>query len=1582
MNRYRYVIYSAAIAAIGAAAAVVLWPSQQPVGYSLLAGYRHDSITYFNKQAQDWMSKPAAASKAWRWKMQEASGNITDDLSGDSAVLTASGSPTYSLFTPIPMSAGFTRKAIGFNGTDALFAASSSTVGDITTGNFTMAWWGLVNATQAGDRFFSKRTSPGGGTGFELYGAINPTLYLSDGAHTINSAFGASAIAPGWHLIVVRVNRASTAVLSIDNQDVGSPIDVSSVSGSVTNNGNLTLGRYSNAGGNYLNGSVAEALIADGLITTTEIGTWYKAFKVPTGITYSQTTTTKRILPSDSLGQRLGVYAAGQWPASYDATLVSTANPAGLGFPRSPSTTNDIGYPNNLDQSGAGKWTVSGAVVAANGYEAPDGSMTADSLTFSADTQSLTKAVAAGVATIAAGERWCASIYARKISGTCVGVGFYADTSHAGTTTAFTDAATWTRYTACDSTATHNKGIAIYATTHGSCVMALAEAQYEQNNVTDPCTSTAGNVSQTCNASYYTIDWSVATALMPQALTRGEVLSDVSSAPWVAAPSSPRTIWQVGQQARLTVGIEPVGILYDQGGGIEFMARAKPLSYTTTYRQYRFAWDTDVAAGINSSPKTYAAMTVDNKVAPVIISPRNHNATSGLLYQAPSQRDLNGTVLSVGCDPTGSNCSYGAISRVELYTRPSPDQRGATDTDNLITISNTEAGYLNAQAIPRFEKPAGALAANTWIWDMTALGGSLYDRINGIALAPTGSPRYQAFTGLLARGQGRRSMNFVAANTMGVKAPSTTPLAFGNPTNGATVSTLINPKTCSNYDAVVSTQTISAYTQGYSMYLNSACKLTCMILDVGGNYTYSNTADVAAIPTGQWTHAVCAFPRSGATWAKPILYLNAAAQATTNGVQTATGSLANTQAFAIGSGARGALTYFNGQIGEVKVEINKAMTAGEVLTEYQQSTQQGAYWTDDAYTAGHFYLNEASVGAGIGLRDHSGNGNHLTVLGAAAPTVQFADLPYPMGTGLTKPAIGVSGTSDIFSSAATTTANVSGTQPWSIAAWIRVAAPAPGFRRNVFRHFGAGSPYGVSLQYHPDDYWISYFGDLGIITTAAGIADSRWHLVALKLVWDGAHWNAQISQDGAAFGNGAARTAANAIGNPNVAIDVGEGAAGISTVDIAGLMITNNYALTDADVASYAKFGAKTNSLITYARANASCFDVGSHQSDGMQVACFGANQYPYAYASTAVGVPGNARLGLGQPVAASVTNLTKYGTAFNSWTGGQATVVANSVAAPDGTLTADSLVEDGSVSGHYVVTAAASVAPSAATARNCIYAKKGTRNWVFVQTTNNTSPYGYFNVSTCTPGTMYAGATNATATGVGGGWCLCCFDWTATAAAFNVYIGGASADADPNYSYAGVNGTIALYLWSAEAQQPPVTGLHCPTTGNATATCSGPTSNYVASASMTGWDRVQGAIGVTAVPGASGAYALQFEDGADQNGEINIRLPTADASLYNSSHVLQQNPSLANLVTGSATGAILIYDSQNAFYTDPAGATHRSFGHTFQSSYAGPWPTYTGGTSSNWTHGGGTNLYLGYQRGGSNYLNGNLVNVSIWKTR
>jgi hypothetical protein len=683
----------------------------------------------------------------------------TQDVSGGGKHLTVvTGTPTAgSTDLPYPMGSGFQVRSFGTAEGDLnYFEAPSDFTADYGPNDFSISFWyrHVRRITNSGF-IITKRTT----TGYTVdVDSATERLHftLSEPGGTVSGVISDDAIPVGvWRYYTVNFDRDGNASAIIDNVQQTTVVDISSRQGSVSINAKMRLFRNQGVAGYDVEGALADLIIANGLTTLAEHQAAYRSFRVPDGVTYAQTTDDWKhpLKTVTETGERLAPVAAGQWPPAYNNSKSKH------GFPALNEWINVVGYSNQIDL-----WTASGATVAADSGEAPDGSVSADEVTFSANGQYVLKGVVGG-GSISAGERWCARLRYRRISGTCVGVNLRASSGTANTS--FTDSAQWATLVQCDTQAAATKRAVVYATTHGSCKIELADAEYYQSDLpSSSCTNCTGNVNCVCNASYYSQDWSSSASFMPQNLERMEIRSAGVASPMVHTATQQRVMWRAGNYAMLAEGQQPSFELWGQGGGIEALVKGMPLQIEDEYRRYTSGWN--LRDGLtNTTPRIYASVSMsrdDGTVSwtdtyqPQILDGRQNSGVEA------EQTDVNSTLFTVGCDHNGANCYDGLIESAQLYARPAQIIR-TPDNNHLISADFSGPAWLQRGYVPDLcAFDFGVASSNRWCWNMAEYGapsataGSIFDQVNGIELTMTGTPTFQINTGLLARGQGRKGL--------------------------------------------------------------------------------------------------------------------------------------------------------------------------------------------------------------------------------------------------------------------------------------------------------------------------------------------------------------------------------------------------------------------------------------------------------------------------------------------------------------------------------------------------------------------------------------------------------------------------------------------------------------------------------------------------------------------------------------------------------------------------------------------------------------------------------------------------------
>lgn len=170
-------------------------------------------------------------------------------------------------------------------------------------------------------------------------------------------------------------------------------------------------------------------------------------------------------------------------------------------------------------------------------------------------------------------------------------------------------------------------------------------------------------------------------------------------------------------------------------------------------------------------------------------------------------------------------------------------------------------------------------------------------------------------------------------------------------------------------------------------------------------------------------------------------------------------------------------------------------------------------------------------------------------------------------------------------------------------------------------------------------------------------------------------------------------------------------------------------------------------------------------------------------------------------PFVTDNRNLFGYTEQLNNtsfWGPQGATVTANTTTAPNGTLTADSLIENTANTDHYIGIQSG-LTLTAVPYTMSVYLKKAGRDWCNIGLFNGVdSKSAWFNLNTGTIGTINSGIT-ANIESVGNGWYRCSITRT-MAANSNNYIGIGASLTDGSIAYLG-NGSTSIYVWGAQLE-------------------------------------------------------------------------------------------------------------------------------------------------------------------------------------
>lgn len=181
-----------------------------------------------------------------------------------------------------------------------------------------------------------------------------------------------------------------------------------------------------------------------------------------------------------------------------------------------------------------------------------------------------------------------------------------------------------------------------------------------------------------------------------------------------------------------------------------------------------------------------------------------------------------------------------------------------------------------------------------------------------------------------------------------------------------------------------------------------------------------------------------------------------------------------------------------------------------------------------------------------------------------------------------------------------------------------------------------------------------------------------------------------------------------------------------------------------------------------------------------------------------------------------SRTNLLRYSNDLTNaaWSLSSATVSANAAVAPDGTTSADKLVEDTVSTTHLIVN---TVTTSATATTFSVYAKPAGRSWIALAVLDSgaTERFTFFNIAAGTIGTIGAGIT-AAITPAGDGWYRCAVTIATAFAGLNL-CRVCLTTGDNLIVYTG-DGTSGAYIWGAQVEAGAFATSHIPTAANAIA--------------------------------------------------------------------------------------------------------------------------------------------------------------------
>ena len=231
-------------------------------------------------------------------------------------------------------------------------------------------------------------------------------------------------------------------------------------------------------------------------------------------------------------------------------------------------------------------------------------------------------------------------------------------------------------------------------------------------------------------------------------------------------------------------------------------------------------------------------------------------------------------------------------------------------------------------------------------------------------------------------------------------------------------------------------------------------------------------------------------------------------------------------------------------------------------------------------------------------------------------------------------------------------------------------------------------------------------------------------------------------------------------------------------------------------------------------------------------------------------------------------TNLISYSEEFDDsyWGKVNATIDANAFTAPDGTLTADTLIPATS-SGEQRVRRDVTGLSSDTTYTLSVYAKAAGYNFVAINHGNYlvADHLTYFNLNTGTVATNAAGNT-ASITDVGNGWYRCSVtrttDSSQTVISSRFYV----AETDGVASFTG-DGTSGIYVWGAQLEANPYATSYIPTSGSTATRAADVSSSSSNTFGNSFYNQTEGTVFVDAEkPTLANTVVASITDGTSSN--------------------------------------------------------------------------------------------------------------------
>jgi hypothetical protein len=249
---------------------------------------------------------------------------------------------------------------------------------------------------------------------------------------------------------------------------------------------------------------------------------------------------------------------------------------------------------------------------------------------------------------------------------------------------------------------------------------------------------------------------------------------------------------------------------------------------------------------------------------------------------------------------------------------------------------------------------------------------------------------------------------------------------------------------------------------------------------------------------------------------------------------------------------------------------------------------------------------------------------------------------------------------------------------------------------------------------------------------------------------------------------------------------------------VTGLLLTASLLLIPSGYKSgkaYAQIPTNGNGDLTWTRASTA---LRTNSSGNIELMASGVPRLSYMYGSCPALLLEPQRTNLLFP-SEDLTNA--------NWVKTNVTASANSIVAPDGNTTADTLTATASTGQHQVQNGA----HTATTVTASIYAKKGTNNFLQIFSGTSSQAFANFNLDSGVVGTLGSLATSSIQN-VGNGWYRCIMTFTAASGSTFRWALVSSASAGYGQSWT-TTGSENLYLWGAQVEVGAYPTTYIPTT-------------------------------------------------------------------------------------------------------------------------------------------------------------------------